>query len=74
MWLLGAIKNQANLVKEGKDLTRVGLSIFVVAAVFFELILGVNGFGLGRYGLPLLLIVLGMFLLLRNARNGWREV
>ena len=74
MWLLGTIKNQANLVKEGKDLTRVGLSIFVVAAVFFELILGVNGFGLGRYGLPLLLIVLGMFLLLRNARNGWREV
>jgi hypothetical protein len=74
MWLLGAIKNQADLVKSGKDLTRVGLGIFVVAAVFFELILGVNGFGLGRYGLPLLLIVLGMFLLLRNARNGWREV
>lgn len=73
LWLLGTVKDQADLVKSGKDLTRVGLSIFVVAAIFFELIIGVNGFGLGRYGLPLLLILSGTFLLLRNARNGWRE-
>lgn len=73
LWLLGTIKDQTDLVKSGKDLVRVGLSIFVVTAVFFELIIGVNGFGLGRYGLSLLLIALGIFLLLRNVRRGWRE-
>lgn len=73
LWLLGAIKDRAALVKEGKDLTRVGLTIFAVAIIFFELVLSINGFGLGRYGLSLLLIVLGIFLLLRNLRSGWRE-
>lgn len=71
LWLLGTMKDRAELVKTGKDLTRVGLIIFVVAAVFFELVLGVSGFGLGRYGLPLLLIVLGLFLLVRNVVTGW---
>lgn len=71
LWLLGTAKNSDELVKSGKDLVRVGLVIFVIAAVFFELVIGVSGFGLGRYGLPLLLILLGLFLLVRNARHGW---
>ena len=74
LWLLGSLKEHAELVKSGKDLTRVGLIMFVITAVFFELVIGVSGFGLGRYGLPLLLIVLGLFLLLRNMRTGWHKV
>jgi hypothetical protein len=73
LWLLGSVKDRDELVKSGKDLVRVGLVIFVIAAVFFELVIGVSGFGLGRYGLPLLLILLGLFLLVRNARQGWRN-
>lgn len=76
MWLLGTIQDRpdrAELVRVGKDLLRVGLIIFVVAAVFFELVIGVNGHSLGSYSLPLLLIVLGSFLLLRNLRGGWRK-
>ncbi len=76
MWLLGSIQDRADraeLVRTGKDLVRVGLIIFVVAAVFFELVIGVNGHSLGSYSLPLLLIVLGIFLLLRNLRGGWEK-
>jgi hypothetical protein len=73
LWLLGTIKDRSTLVKEGKDLIRVGLILFVVAAVFFELVLGVSGFGLGGYGLSLLLIGLGILLLLRNLGNRWRK-
>lgn len=73
LWLFGSNKDRPDLVKSGKDLTRVGLFIFVVAAVFFELILGLNGHSLGRYGLPLLLIALGAFFLFRNLRSGWRK-
>lgn len=71
LWLLGVAKDNDELVKSGKDLVRVGLVMFVIAAVFFELVIGVSGFGMGRYGLPLLLIALGLFLLVRNARRGW---
>jgi hypothetical protein len=58
---------KAELIKRGKDMTRIGLVMFVVAAVFFELVIGISGHSLGRYSLPLLLIVLGVFLLIRNA-------
>lgn len=70
LWLLGARKDRADFVKTGQELVRVGLIIFVVAAVFFELVIGVSGYSLGQYGLPLLLIVLGLFLLARNLRIG----
>lgn len=73
LWLLGTLKDRADLVKSGKDLIRVGLIIFMVAAVFFELVIGVSGHSLGRYGMPLLLIVLGLFLLTHNMRAGWRK-
>lgn len=73
LWLLGTLKNRADLVKSGKDLMRVGLIIFVVAAVFFELIIGINGYSLGRYFLPLLLIAVGLLLLARNLRTGWHK-
>lgn len=73
LWLFGTIKNDPEPVRSGKELVRLGLIIFVVAAVFFELIIGINGYGVGRYGLPLLLIVVGLFLLGRNMSGAWRK-
>lgn len=73
LWLFGAVKERADMVKSGKDLVKVGLTIFVVAAIFFELVIGINGFGLGTYALPLLLIGLGFVLLLRNFRANWHK-
>ena len=73
LWLLGSIKDRDDLVKSGKDLTGVGLVLFVAAAAFFELVIGVNGFGLGRSVFPLLLIGLGLFLLIRNLRHAWHK-
>jgi len=68
----GWLKNKPEARKSGGDLVKVGLSIFVVAAFFFELVIGISGFGLGRLGWPLLLIALGLFLLLRNLSSAWR--
>lgn len=73
LWLLGTAKRSDELVKSGKDLVRVGLVLFVSTAVFFELIIGISGFGLGHYGWPLLLILLGLFLLVRNIGQSWRN-
>lgn len=61
----GAIMGRGNTVRAGTHLTTSGMVIFLVAAAFFELILDIGGFGLGRFGLPVLLIGLGLILLLR---------
>jgi hypothetical protein len=71
--IYGRLKNRPKLMQSGRDLTRVGLVIFVVAAVFFELIIGISGFGLGGFIWPVLLIVLGLYLLLRNMGANWRR-
>ena len=60
--------------KTGRDMVKVGLSIFVVAAIFFELIIGISGFGLGSFGWPLLLIALGLFLVAHNLTAAARKV
>ncbi|HRQ38745.1 MAG TPA: hypothetical protein PLD25_12630 [Chloroflexota bacterium] len=73
LWLFGSVKERADLQKSGRDLVKVGLGIFVVAAIFFELVIGINGFGVGAYALPLLLIGLGFVLLLRNFRANWHK-
>jgi hypothetical protein len=72
-FLYGTAKGRSEMVKAGKDLMKVGLGIFLVAAVFFELVIGVSGWGISQYGWPMLLIVLGLFLLLRNLRTTWQH-
>lgn len=69
----GWLKHKPELQQRGWDVAKVGLSIFVVAAVFFEFIIGVSGFGLGRIGWPLLLIGLGLFLFIRNLSVSWHK-
>jgi hypothetical protein len=66
-------KGIPELRRESLHLIKVGLGIFVAAAIFFELVIGVSGFGLGHFGWPLLLIALGIFLFARNLTTGWRK-
>lgn len=60
----GARQTQAN----GQRLTIMGLIIYVIAAVFFELILNISGSLINKILLPLLLIGLGFYLLLGQGR------
>lgn len=64
--IYGWSKGRDDLVAAGKRLAIIGIAIFLVAAVFFELVIGISGFGLGRYGWAILLIGAGVFFLLRT--------
>jgi hypothetical protein len=61
----GAIKGKQKKVKEGLEAAKVGGILFLVGLVFFELVIGISGFGLGRIGWPILLIGLGAVVLVR---------
>jgi hypothetical protein len=66
--LYGRLKNNSTLVKNGWQVAKVGLIIFAIGFVFFELIIGLNGFGLRRFGLPVfpvLIISAGVLILIR---------
>jgi hypothetical protein len=69
--IYGSIKDREQMVVNGRRLATIGGVIFLVGAIFFELIIGISGFGLGRLGLgsyawAILLIGLGVFILLRT--------
>jgi hypothetical protein len=62
----GSIKGRLELAANGRRLALIGIVLFLVGAFFFELVVGISGFGFGldRFGWPLLLVILGMLLLL----------
>lgn len=64
----GAARGLGDEVKTGLAMTGVGAMIFVVAGAFFELIIGLNGFGLNVSWLcwPTLLIGCGIITLIVN--------
>jgi hypothetical protein len=67
-WIFGSIKKNDLLIASGEQLMRIGLTIFVIGFIFFEIILGISGFGLKQFGLPVLpivLIAIGIFILVR---------
>lgn len=64
--LYGKLKGQAGAVRSGKNAVTTGLTMFLLGAVIFELILGISGFGLGSLGFPVLLIGWGVAMLIRN--------
>jgi hypothetical protein len=68
----GLVKGDTAMQRTGMRLATIGFIIFLVAGVFFELIIGVSGFGLGRWGWSLLLIAAGIVLLLRAILPGRR--
>lgn len=71
--IYGIQKGQEYTVQTGKTLVKIGLAIFLVGFVFFEMIIGISGFSMGRLGWPVLLILLGLFLLFRNILPGGRK-
>lgn len=64
----GLIRGRSEMVSEGLNLAVVGLTMFLVAAAFFELVLGISGFRLAWADdlWPVLLILLGLLLLMRS--------
>ena len=62
----GSLKGNPHSVQAGQRLATIGGGIFLVGAIFFELVIGISGFGLGGMGWPILLIGLGVFFILRN--------
>ena len=64
LWLYGARKDRLEMVSSGKTVVTVGLIIFLVGAVFFEMLLRISQ--LGSILTPLMLIGLGVFLLVKN--------
>jgi len=60
-------------VQIGKTLVKIGLTIFLVGFVFFEMIIEISGFSMGRFGWPVLLILLGLLALFRNLLPGGRK-
>ena len=70
----GALHGDAEAAQSGPRLLTIGLVLFALGALFFEGIVGLNGFGL-RFGWaanywPLLLVGLGVLLLIRNFFGG----
>lgn len=67
--IFGKQQNRASIVKNGKGLIEVGLTMFFIFFVFFELILNISGKNLIPAGLPafpVALIVVGIFVILRT--------
>ena len=64
--IYGALKGEKSRIGSGIELVTVGGTIFVVGAIFFELIIGISGFRLGPIWLPVILIGLGVLGLIRT--------
>jgi hypothetical protein len=68
-WLVGVVRGSQELAASGGSLIAVGLAAFVVFAVLFEIVIGIEDrdYGVaGRYGLAALLILAGLILLGRR--------
>jgi hypothetical protein len=68
-WLVGVVRGRAELAASGAWLMAAGLVVFVVFAVFFEVVVGIGDRSVGsagRYGLAALLILAGLVLLGRR--------
>jgi len=65
----GAWSDQPALVHNGRRVVGIGLVLFLVGFVFFELVLHIGGMANGLVP-PLLLILAGIYLLLRRTSSG----
>jgi len=61
--IYGSLKGKKEMVVAGGRSALIGLALFVVGAVFFELVVGISGFGLGRFGWSSGLVIVGIVLL-----------
>jgi hypothetical protein len=69
----GLVKDEQDKVRSGQRMVMIGGLLFLAGAFFFELILGISGFGLGRWAWSFLLIGLGVVLLIRAFLPGLRD-
>ena len=60
--MYGSLKERKDMVASGGRSALIGAALFVVGAFVFELIVGISGLGigLGRFGWPLGLVILGI--------------
>jgi hypothetical protein len=63
--LYGSLKGKKEMVVTGRRSALIGVVLFVVGAIFFELVVGISGLGigLGDFGWPLALVMVGIVLL-----------
>jgi hypothetical protein len=61
--IYGSLKERKDLVASGGRLALIGVVLFGVGAFFFELVVGISGFGLDGFGWSLGLVVVGIALL-----------
>ena len=66
LWLLGALRQRPDLTTPGATMVKIGLILFAAFGVFFELIIGVSGWGLQRYAWAIILILAGVLLVIRS--------
>jgi len=67
-WAYGSRKKRDTIVVSGKKLINLGLFMFAIGFVFFELIIGISGFGISNLGLPalpVLMVFIGVVILVR---------
>ena len=60
----GSVHGKRDRIDVGMRVAAVGAALFAAGFVFFELLIGVSGFGLGRFGWPLVLIAAGIAVIL----------
>ena len=66
--IYGTRKGREPIVRTGKQLATIGLTIFAIGFIFFELVLNINNIGFPSFGLPSLpmtLILVGIIVLVR---------
>jgi len=64
----GTRKSRESIIISGRKLVNLGLLMFAIGFVFFELIIGINGFGIGNLGLPVIpvmMVFIGIVILVR---------
>ncbi len=72
MMLQGTSSGETALVEQGRRVASVGIVLFVLGWVFFEVVIGISGFHslLSGFAGPIILIGLGAFMLMRSRRFG----
>jgi hypothetical protein len=71
LYIFGRWSDKPEVRRAGVIVTAIGLIIFLVAGAFFELIFSLTGLVTpGRFVWPLLLILLGVFLLFGRGLRG----
>lgn len=71
--IYGMAKDRNSIAASGRRLATLGLFMFAIGFGFFEFILGISGFGLASFGLPvfpMLLIFFGLIILVRSLLRG----